>query len=398
MRAANRSSLFPNAPRLFRGSTLALALAAASTAWGQSDNPFDTPQSESQPNQFSDYSLLFGLQPAYLLSTPSDNDREGKRGGLFTGGKILLSFASEGLVLNGGVGWFRSRISGDDPFVTTQSGSKKRRERVTVVGTQAGYLDFQGLFRKRDLFLGPTALVMFGADTSFAPVEGDNSSSVLLGGTIGWIERNADYDLRIGLRYDTDLTIRDRQLHLIGATIDFGIPFGPAPDSRTIIKERVEYKDRVEIRPVEVVKFQLSSELVNFETDSNRLLPSSRLFLENLARMLMRHTTLWQGLVIEGHTDSRGNSEHNQQLSYLRARSVATILTEQGIASNRLQTVGVGSTRPIDSGTTAVALARNRRVELRFTSVSDAKTLSAELDRVRLQSRTPETCGPQGCK
>jgi outer membrane protein OmpA-like peptidoglycan-associated protein len=388
MRVANLSSLV----------TAALALSVGAGAHAQSDDPF-APQAEAkEPAAPSSYSLLFGLHPAYLLSIPGNSAVEGRRGGLFFGGKTLLSFASDNLVLNGGLGWFRSRISGDDPLVTTTSGSETRREWVTAVGTQAGYLDFQGLFRSRDLALGPTALVMFGEDTSFAPSEGKRSSSVLLGGTIGWIARNSDYDLRVGIRYDTDLTIRDRQLHLMGATIDFGIPFGPTPEARTIIKERVEYKDRVEIRPVEVVKFQLSSELVNFETDSNHLIPSSRLFLENLAKMLLRHKALWQGLIIEGHTDSRGRPEHNQQLSYLRARSVAAILVDQGIEANRLQVQGIGSARPLDNGTSSVALARNRRVELRFTSVSDAKTLSAELDRVRLQSRTPETCGAQGCK
>lgn len=77
-------------------------------------------------------------------------------------------------------------------------------------------------------------------------------------------------------------------------------------------------------------------------------------------------------LVLEGHTDSRGSDQYNQNLSDRRAAAVKAKLIEMyGIAPNRVSTVGYGESRPIADNNTDEGRARNRRVigELTYTEV-----------------------------
>jgi OOP family OmpA-OmpF porin len=69
---------------------------------------------------------------------------------------------------------------------------------------------------------------------------------------------------------------------------------------------------------------------------------------------------------IEGHTDSDGKDAMNQKLSEDRAAAVRTYLTDNGIASDRLTSVGYGESKPIDSNKTKKGKANNRRVEVKL--------------------------------
>lgn len=69
---------------------------------------------------------------------------------------------------------------------------------------------------------------------------------------------------------------------------------------------------------------------------------------------------------IEGHTDSDGKDAMNQKLSEDRAAAVRTYLTDNGIAADRLTSVGYGETKPIDSNKTKKGKANNRRVEVKL--------------------------------
>ena len=69
---------------------------------------------------------------------------------------------------------------------------------------------------------------------------------------------------------------------------------------------------------------------------------------------------------IEGHTDSDGKDAMNQKLSEDRAGAVKNYLIEQGIAANRLTSVGYGESKPIASNKTTAGKANNRRVEVKL--------------------------------
>ncbi|MBI3185416.1 MAG: OmpA family protein [Myxococcales bacterium] len=68
--------------------------------------------------------------------------------------------------------------------------------------------------------------------------------------------------------------------------------------------------------------------------------------------------------IIEGHTDDRGGKEFNQGLSERRAQSVKAWLVKNGIAADRLRTVGYGFGRPTLPNDSEAGRAANRRVEV----------------------------------
>ena len=70
-------------------------------------------------------------------------------------------------------------------------------------------------------------------------------------------------------------------------------------------------------------------------------------------------------LLIEGHTSNEGRAEHNLELSMRRAESVRLRLMEEGITPERLEIIGYGHTRPLQSNDTAQGRAKNRRVEFK---------------------------------
>jgi chemotaxis protein MotB len=75
------------------------------------------------------------------------------------------------------------------------------------------------------------------------------------------------------------------------------------------------------------------------------------------------------GVVVEGHTDSRPISTaqypSNWELSTARATSVLRYLTEErGLTAGRIAASGYADTRPVADGTDAASLAQNRRVEI----------------------------------
>ena len=75
------------------------------------------------------------------------------------------------------------------------------------------------------------------------------------------------------------------------------------------------------------------------------------------------------GVVVEGHTDSRPISTpqfpSNWELSTARATSVLRYLTEErGLSAARVAASGYADTRPVADGTDAASLAQNRRVEI----------------------------------
>jgi outer membrane protein OmpA-like peptidoglycan-associated protein len=71
-------------------------------------------------------------------------------------------------------------------------------------------------------------------------------------------------------------------------------------------------------------------------------------------------------LVIEGHTDSKGNKSKNLQLSDSRAKSVMAHLAGMGVAPDRMTALGKGSQEPVADNKTKDGRFKNRRIEILF--------------------------------
>ncbi len=74
---------------------------------------------------------------------------------------------------------------------------------------------------------------------------------------------------------------------------------------------------------------------------------------------------------IAGHTDERGADATNMKLGLARANAAKRYLVSKGIAATRIETMSYGETRPIETGKTAAAYAKNRRVEFEVLAGGD---------------------------
>jgi outer membrane protein OmpA-like peptidoglycan-associated protein len=101
---------------------------------------------------------------------------------------------------------------------------------------------------------------------------------------------------------------------------------------------------------------------ITFATNEDRIEPAFYETLDSVARVLRQYD---QTLIdIEGHTDSTGSLQYNQQLSERRAQSVAQRLISAGVGPMRISTVGYGPSRPTADNSTVHGRSLNRRVEI----------------------------------
>jgi len=101
---------------------------------------------------------------------------------------------------------------------------------------------------------------------------------------------------------------------------------------------------------------------VLFATDSARLTQSIRADLRVLATHLNKYAD--SNVQVIGHTDNQGAASYNLNLSRQRAASVSKVLLNQGVAGNRVTSIGRGEDQPVASNLTPAGRAQNRRVEI----------------------------------
>jgi outer membrane protein OmpA-like peptidoglycan-associated protein len=104
------------------------------------------------------------------------------------------------------------------------------------------------------------------------------------------------------------------------------------------------------------------SDVTLFAVDQYELNPGAERTLQALARILQAHPEFI--VIVEGHTDSRGQESYNQWLSERRSRAVADFLVREGLDPYRIQVVGYGESRPLTTDNTPEGRRLNRRVEL----------------------------------
>jgi OOP family OmpA-OmpF porin len=112
---------------------------------------------------------------------------------------------------------------------------------------------------------------------------------------------------------------------------------------------------------------------LQFEIGKDVIKPQSFPALDVLAKTLT-DAPEWK-LKLSGHTDNTGSAGFNLALSKKRAEAVKKYLVSKGVASNRITTEGLGSTKPIASNETAEGRNANRRVE--FLIIKDQSQVLA---------------------
>ena len=104
---------------------------------------------------------------------------------------------------------------------------------------------------------------------------------------------------------------------------------------------------------------------VLFDTAKATLKPGADSVMQRVAVFMEKNPDT--KVIIEGHTDSRGSDEYNQELSKRRALAVQDALASHGIDRNRVEAVGKGKGLPVASNDTSAGRQQNRRVEIVFS-------------------------------
>ena len=107
---------------------------------------------------------------------------------------------------------------------------------------------------------------------------------------------------------------------------------------------------------------RLGSDYLKFEFDKADLRPEDRELLSRVAGILA--TSQDYTVSVNGHTDDVGSDAYNQALSERRAQAVRDYLVSAGLPADILSVTGHGKARPLVRGSSEVARAKNRRVEL----------------------------------
>lgn len=106
--------------------------------------------------------------------------------------------------------------------------------------------------------------------------------------------------------------------------------------------------------------------VINFETGSADIAPSSRRVLDSLASVALRCDQF--AIEVGGYTDNQGERQMNMELSQRRADAVASYLASQGVARERLTSRGYGPDHPRADNATPDGQAANRRIEFNVSA------------------------------
>ena len=98
---------------------------------------------------------------------------------------------------------------------------------------------------------------------------------------------------------------------------------------------------------------------VYFDYDQATLSEAARATLAKHAQWLKQHAET--KVTVEGHCDQRGTVEYNLALGDQRSRVVYDELVAKGVESSRLNAISLGKERPLETGNSESAWAKNRR-------------------------------------
>jgi outer membrane protein OmpA-like peptidoglycan-associated protein len=101
---------------------------------------------------------------------------------------------------------------------------------------------------------------------------------------------------------------------------------------------------------------------IYFPSGSAELVAEARRWLAHDARCVKERGSPF--LVLDGHTDARGDHAHNLELSRRRCEAAAAFLRREGVEIP-IEMVARAEAAPLVPGDTELALAHNRRVEVR---------------------------------
>jgi len=128
------------------------------------------------------------------------------------------------------------------------------------------------------------------------------------------------------------------------------------------LRDAMAESDAVNIQRTQDVLTATFKGDIFFDLDSSTLKPGAYSEIDRVSNVLNNYpqTTIR----VDGHTDSTGPEDYNQQLSEKRAETVKNALVQRGVDPRRIEAVGFGESQLISSNN-----AMNRRVSIVITPV-----------------------------
>ncbi|GGG73339.1 membrane protein [Salipiger pallidus] len=110
---------------------------------------------------------------------------------------------------------------------------------------------------------------------------------------------------------------------------------------------------------------------ITFEPGSANLDASTADVIDDIAELLQLCGDF--PLEVQGHTDSQGREEMNEQLSQERAQAVLDALRNRRVLTSAYRAVGYGEERPIEDNATEAGREANRRIEFTLVQAEPAE-------------------------
>ncbi len=209
----------------------------------------------------------------------------------------------------------------------------------------------------------------------------------LIGGLIGAdMDRRRCELARVAKQYDLQIEMADisaeGQVALPPAAASQAQPGPTTPESGPVAASGGQTPPASSGQAVGLsVNVSARQGLEHFESGSDQLTPRAREYFALIAKQYAPSTgagyipdanarqkflsdSSKKKILLVGHTDDTGSSALNADLSERRARAVAAILRQSGVAEETLYFQGAGETLPIADNRTEQGRASNRRVEI----------------------------------
>ena len=169
------------------------------------------------------------------------------------------------------------------------------------------------------------------------------------------------------------LVTQDSKIKALGAEV--------ASADKSISAQQAIDESRRQLSPEEADVFQQGTRLVfrlkniKFPSGKSDLPADSLPLLAKVSRIAEKLGP--QSVIVEGHTDSVGGTELNEQLSQERAETVSKYLSSNGISAAIITIKGYGFSKPIASNKSALGRAENRRVDIIVTPGANGRRSDA---------------------
>lgn len=131
--------------------------------------------------------------------------------------------------------------------------------------------------------------------------------------------------------------------------------------SDTLATNRVNVTRDFDLMPI-AAGTKITLRAVYFNVSKYDLKPESFPELDRLVNVMQENPLM--AIKLEGHTDTVGDFDANVELSRNRVDEVKRYLVSKGISADRVETIGYGPSRPINTNKSLKERPENRRVEM----------------------------------